>query len=320
MPCVFVTGWIPEDCVARLRAIGDVEVWGHDEPPTESDLVAVEADVLVSLLTAPITDAVLAGRSLVAQVAVGVDNIDLAAANRRGVPVTHTPGVLTDATADLTLALLLATTRRLVEADRYVRGGHWERWRLDLLCGLELSGATLGIVGFGRIGEAVAHRARSFGMRILATGPRAIAPERLARVDARQVSLNELLGESDVVSLHAPLTAESRHLLDADALRAMKRGAYLLNTARGPLIDEDALADALESGHLAGAGLDVHEREPAVHPRLAPRRDVVLLPHIGSATTSTRYRMADLAVESVESWASGSALPRLVAGWPAEPA
>jgi len=225
---------------------------------------------------------------VVANHAVGTDNIDVAACTARGVWVTNTPGVLTESTADLTLALILALARRLREGERLVRSGKWLGWAPTQLLGVELSGKTLGIFGYGRIGRAVARRAEGFGMRVLFSSR------------GGGVALDELLGESDVISIHAPLTPETRHAFGAQQLLSMRRGALLVNTARGPIVDEAALAAALGSGHLAGAALDVFEHEPSVNPALLGRDDVVLLPHLGSATRETREKMAQLALSQVE--------------------
>jgi glyoxylate reductase len=233
---------------------------------------------------------------------VGVDNIDLRACARRSVRVTNTPDVLTDATADLALALLLAVARRLHEGEKLLREGRFAGWAPTMLLGLELRTATLGIFGFGRIGQAVARRALGFGMKILHAGasaarPATLIPELQAHAhNIAQVSFDELLARSDVISLHAPLNERTRHAFGAVQLARMKHGALLINTARGPLVDEAALAAALASGHLGGAGLDVFEREPAVHPALLSRDDVVLLPHLGSATREARRAMAELAL------------------------
>ncbi len=244
---------------------------------------------LLSMLTDPVDAALMDAGPLqvVSQYAVGVDNIDLAAAAERGIVVTHTPDVLTDATADLTLALLLALARHLLPGDRLVRAGGFEGWHPMMMRGLELRGATLGIVGWGRIGQAVAARAAAFGMRVCHHSRRS------------GIALEELLAESDVVSLHCPLTPATRHLIDAAALARMKRGALLVNTARGPVVDEDALYQAILDGHIAGAALDVHEHEPAAHPGLVDRDEVLLLPHLGSATVATRRRMAEMAARDL---------------------
>jgi glyoxylate reductase len=246
---------------------------------------------LVSMVTDVVDRTVIeAGDALriVANVAVGYNNVDVAAARERGIIVTNTPDVLTDATADLTLALILAVTRRLGEGERWLRRGDWPGWAFDQLLGMQLKGKQLGIVGFGRIGRAVAARATAFGMTIAHT----------SRSDAG-IPLDRLLATSDVVSLHVPLTPETRHLIGQPELARMKRTAYLINTTRGPVVDEAALAWALKNRLIAGAGLDVYEREPDVHPDLLPLENVVLAPHLGSATTETRTAMADLAVRNV---------------------
>ena len=231
----------------------------------------------------------------------GVDNVDLAAASERGVPVGNTPGVLTEATADLAWALMLSAARRLPEAERAMRGGGWS-WEPDFLLGEELSGATLGIVGMGRIGSAVARRAEGFGMEVIHT----------SRGGGRGVLLDELLERSDFVSLHVPLTAETRGLIGAAELGRMKPTAVLVNTARGPIVDEAALATALEDGTIFAAGIDVYEREPEVHPRLLAAPRTVLLPHLGSASEATRRRMARLACEGAVAILAGERPPNLV--------
>jgi glyoxylate reductase len=206
--------------------------------------------------------------------------------------------VLTEATADLTFALLLATARRLPEAERFLRAGKWRRWDVDLLCGGDVHGRTLGIVGLGRIGQAVARRARGFGMRVLYSGPRAASAEVEHELQSRHLPLDTLLRESDFVSVHVPLRDDTRHLISVEQLCTMKRGAILLNTSRGPIVDEAALVAALEEGLLGGAGLDVFEQEPTVHPGLLALPNVVLLPHIGSATVSVRTLMCTLAAQN----------------------
>jgi glyoxylate reductase len=231
--------------------------------------------------------------------AVGYDNVDVDAASARGVVVTNTPGVLDDATADLAMALLLAVARRVVEADRFVRAGSFTGWRPDLFVGTDLAGKTLGIVGLGRIGAATARRAAlGFGMRLLYTA-RSPKPDAERELGARRVELYDLLEASDFVSVHVPLTVETRHLLDRAALARMTRQAILVNTARGAVIDEAALVAALRERRIAGAGLDVYEREPAIAAGLAELDNVVLLPHLGSATVETRERMAHRAVDNV---------------------
>ena len=256
------------------------------------------ADGVVCQLTDPLTADVLAAAPklrVISQIAVGHDNIDVATATARRIVVTNTPGVLTEATADLCWALLLATARRLPAAEQFLRAGKWQRWDVDLLCGSDVHGRTLGLVGFGRIGQAVARRARGFGMRVLYASRSAAAPEVEQELRAIRVPLDALLKESDFVSLHVPLRPETRHMIGVEQLCLMKRGAFLLNTARGPVVDEAALVAALEEGLIGGAGLDVFEAEPRVHPGLLELPNVVLLPHVGSAVTSVRSLMCALA-------------------------
>ncbi|MCA9565182.1 MAG: D-glycerate dehydrogenase, partial [Myxococcales bacterium] len=234
---------------------------------------------------------------VVGNCAVGLDNIDLGAARARGVEVCHTPGVLTDATADLAMALMLAASRRIVEAHQFVLDGRFKGLRADLLLGLELNGARLGVIGFGRIGQATAKRAAAFGMDVVYWS-RSIREDHSVP-GARPIGFDELLETSDVISLHVPLSDETRGLLNEKRIAQMKPGAVLVNTARGPVVDESALAEALASGHLMAAGLDVFENEPAVHPRLLGLDNVVLAPHIGSATRRTRERMTEMVCRDV---------------------
>lgn len=320
-PRVFVTRRLPEPALARLGQACDYHLGTeHGVLSHAALLTGVQAaEGLICLLTDTIDHAVIeAGRQLrvIANVAVGYNNIDAAYAKQRGLIVTNTPDVLTDATADLTWALILAVTRRVVEADQFTRAGKFDGWDFDLLLGSGLTGKTLGIIGFGRIGKAVGRRAVGFGMQVIYCGSDEIAyrdDPTHARLSApphstpkwrsdtfapRRVSFDQLLHQADILSLHVPLANTTRHLLDAAAFAQMKAGAYLINTARGPVVDEAALAAALQAGHLAGAGLDVYEREPAIHPDLLPMPNVVLLPHIGSSTLETRTAMAMLAVEN----------------------
>ena len=271
---------------------------------------AADAEALVCLLGDRIDDATLAAMPrlrVVANFAVGYDNVDLAAATARGVIVSNTPDVLTEATADFTWALLLAVARRLGEGERLVRAGQWRGWTPELLLGTELGGRTLGIVGLGRIGRAVARRAAGFGMRVIASGRAGGSDGDVARVP-----LPELLAQADVVSLHCPLTPATRGLIDAAALGAMKPGAILLNTARGACVEDGALAAALERGHLGGAGLDVFVDEPRIDPRLLAAPRIVLAPHLGSATTTARVRMAELCISAVRDVLSGVVPPNQV--------
>jgi glyoxylate reductase len=290
---VFVTRALPGGAVDRLAAEHEVDVWPERLPPPRDELLACvrEVEGLLALLTdridAELLDAAPNLRAI-SNYAVGVDNVDVEAATARGIPVGNTPGVLTDTTADLAVALMLGIGRRLVDGDAYVRRGDWHTWEPDQLLGRDLHGATVGIVGFGRIGQAVAQRLEGFECTILHTSRRG------------GVGFEELLERSDFVSVHTPLTPETRGLIDAGALRRMKPTAYLVNTARGPVVDTDALAAALQGGEIAGAALDVTDPEPlpADHPLLdAP--NLLVLPHLGSATHATRERMAEMAVDNL---------------------
>ena len=287
---------------------------GEVAPPAREQMLADVAGAAAAIVTlteridAAFFDAAGPQLRVVANAAVGFDNIDLAEAKRRGVVITNTPGVLDEATADHTFAMLLAVTRRVVEADRFARSGTPWIWGPTMFVGLDISaGATLGIIGLGRIGRAVARRAQAFGMRVIASHPRLEVGTHLDGVEI--VDQAELLATSDVVTLHVPLRPETRHLIDADALASMKPGSYLLNAARGGVVDETALIAALRSGHLAGAALDTFEGEPVINPALRELDNVVLQPHIGSAGSTTRDNMCRLAVRNVT---------RVLAGDPAE--
>ncbi len=312
-PRAFVTRRLPGGALDRLRAVAHVDVWDDDLPPPREALLAgvSGAEGLICLLTDRIDAEVLAAAPrlrVVSTMAVGYDHIDVATATARGIPVGHTPGVLTETTADLAWALLLATARRVVEGDRFVREGRWRTWDPNLLLGYDVHGATLGIVGMGAIGQAVARRATGFGMRVLYTR----RSERAACVGQR-VALDDLLRESDFVSLHVPLTEETRHMIGERELRLMKPTAILINTARGSIVDQAALAKALRKGLIAGAGVDVTEVEPIPpdDPLLAVP-NVVILPHIGSASHATRARMAEIAVENCIAGLEGRPLPHCV--------
>ncbi|MEZ6187585.1 MAG: NAD(P)-dependent oxidoreductase [Planctomycetota bacterium] len=304
---VFVTRALPGDALARLEAhpgVERVEVSPHDRPLTAAELrQGLEgAQVAITQLVDRLDQDLLQAApdlKLVCNYAVGVNNVDLEAARARGVVVCNTPDVLTEASADLTWALLLGVARRVVEGDRLVRSGGFTGWAPELLLGSAVAGKTLGVVGLGRIGSAVARRAQGFGMRVLYTSrsPKDVAWER--------VELEALLREADFVCLHPPLTPETQHLLDAERLALMKPSAYLINLSRGPVVDEAALVRALRAGELAGAALDVFEREPELEPGLAELPNVLLAPHLGSATVETRHAMADLAVANVEDFLAG---------------
>jgi len=313
MAHIVATRPLIEDGLSGLRDTHTVTVCDPPDGSARSvdELVGLTdgADVLLSVLADPVTERLFEARpglEMVAQYAVGVDNIDLEAADAHDVAVTHTPGVLTDATADMTWALLLAAARHVPAADQHVRDGRFERWETTLLLGTELSRKTIGIVGLGRIGAAVARRALGFGMEVVYHNRRPANPTVEHQASARYVSLNELLETSDVVSLHCPHNEDSHHLIDAAALETMKSSALLVNTARGPVVDEAALVDALASEKIAGAGLDVFEEEPRVHPELLERDRVVLAPHLGSATTDARMRMAQMCVASIQAVLDGA--------------
>ena len=302
---ILVTRKLPSSVIKKLAAAADVEVYAGDGgmPAEELRTRVAGRNALVSLLTDAVDRRVIDAApdlKIVANVAVGYNNIDVAYAKSRGVLVTHTPDVLTEAVADFTWALILAITRRLGEGERVLRRGEWKGWSLDFMLGTELRGKQLGLVGVGRIGRAVAAKAPAFGMRVVYTEQREIDMP-----GAESMSLDRLLNTSDVVSLHVPLLPETRHLIDKRALTRMKRSAYLVNTARGPVVDEAALAWALQQNLLAGAALDVYENEPAVDPDLLRLENVLLVPHMASGTTETRTAMADLAANNVLAVLSG---------------
>jgi len=304
-PSILVTRRLPSSVLAKLRAIGDVDLYSGDSAIPKEELIArvANAHALVCLSTDAIDRAVIdAAPALraIATVAVGTNHIDVAHARSRGIVVANTPDVLTEAVADFTWSLILAITRRVSEGDRLVRGGRWGGWALDQLLGMELRGKQLGLVGAGRIARAVGARAPAFGMRLAYTARR-----ESEWPNAEPMSLDRLLVTSDVVSLHVPLTPETTHLIDRKSLARMKRSAYLINTSRGPVIDEEALAWAMQQHLLAGVALDVYEHEPAVHPDLLTLDTVLLTPHIGSATTETRTAMAHLAADNVVAVLSG---------------
>jgi glyoxylate reductase len=300
---VLVANVLPAEALALIPK--DIAVDYHDslDALPRSELMARirGKDGLICHILSTVDDELLAAvptLKVVANVAVGYNNIDVAAARHRGVVVTNTPDVLTETTADFTWALLMAAARRVAEADRFVRSGQWDRWQWDLLWGADIHGKTLGVVGFGRIGRAVARRALGFNMRVLYQD--AVQADAAVERDLRasRVDLEALLRESDFLSLHTPFLPETRHLINARTLRLMKRSAILVNAARGPVVEEAALVRALQEGWIAGAGLDVFEEEPKVHPGLLALTNVVMAPHIGSASLDTRIAMATLAVRN----------------------
>lgn len=320
-PRVFVVRRLPEAIESQLRARYDVELNPTDEtyPVERLTAAAREFDAIVPTVVdnvpASVFDAPRRRIRLVANYGVGFDRIDLAAARRNDVVVTNTPGVLTEDTADLAMLLLLAAARRASEAERQLRVGGWDGWRPTHMLGSRVNGATLGIVGYGRIGAAVAKRAhQGFGMRVLFVNPRAPDPHAVADASAeRCASLGDLLARSDFVSLHAPARDETRHMLDANRIALMRPGAILVNTARGDLVDESALADALERRAVAAAGLDVFENEPTVSSRLLALENVVLLPHIGSATTASRIAMGERVLANLDAFFRGVPPPDRIA-------
>lgn len=300
---ILITRTLPREALALAQARASVDLHAGPEPLTKGELTARLRDKegIVCLITDTIDAEVLAGApglKVVANVAVGFNNIDVAAATARGIVVTNTPDVLTETTADFAWALLMATARRVVEADQYVRAGKFTRWELMVLLGADVHGKTLGILGFGRIGRAMARRARGFGMRVLYNDAVRADAATERELGATFVDKPTLLKESDFVTLHTPLSPETRHLIGAPELRLMKETAYLINAARGPVVHEAQLVQALKEGGIAGAGLDVYEEEPKVLPALLALPNVVLAPHIASASHETRIKMGTLAVEN----------------------
>lgn len=317
-PRVFVTRRIPAAGLDRVLVACEADVWPDDMPPPYEVLCqrVRGIDGLLCLLTdrvdANLMEAAGPQLRVISQMAVGYDNIDVAAAQARGIAVGNTPDVLTEATADLTFALLLAAARRLFEAAAYIREGRWQTWEPMALLGADLSGAALGIVGLGRIGRAVARRAAGFDLRVIACSP-GLAPAEAAGAGAELADLDTLLREADFVSLHVPLNESTRHLINRERLALMKPSAILINTARGPVVDQDALVDALQRGVIAGAALDVTDPEPlpADHPLLA-LPNAIVVPHIGSASRRTRDRMAQMAAENLLAGLRGAPLPNAV--------
>lgn len=311
---IFVTRQLPEEALSRLRGCGEVRLWQTDTViPRELLLREVrDADALLCMVTERIDEEVLAHAPrlrIVANMAVGYDNVDVPALTRHGILLTNTPGVLTETTADLTFALILAIARRVAEADRFVRAGHWRSWGPMFFVGHDVHHATLGIIGLGRIGSEVAKRAKGFDMRILYTGRRRnkSAEEALGCIP---VDLSTLLRESDFVTVHVPLTPETHHLLSTAQFGMMKRTAFLINVARGPIVDQRALYAALRDGVIAGAALDVTDPEPIpMNDPLLALENCLIIPHIGSASIATRTRMATLAAENIVAFLSGQRPP-----------
>jgi len=313
-PKVLVTRPLFPAARAILDKHFEVEYWTQADRIPRGELLrrVADKDALVCLLTEKADEELLAAAPklrVVATVSVGYDNIDVPACTRRKVVATHTPGVLDETTADFAWTLLMAIARRLVEGDAWMRSGAWPGWDLDQLLGGDVWGKTLGIIGFGRIGRGVARRAQGFQMRILYNDQARAALEAEKELHAEFADRDRLLRESDFVTLHVPLLPETRHLISKDAFEKMKRTAYLINTSRGPVVDEAALAEALDQKKIAGAALDVYEHEPKVHPALVARKDVILAPHIASATVETRTKMAVMAATNAAALFEGRRPP-----------
>ncbi len=313
-PKILATHSLFPEARKLLAAIGDVDYWTGSEAIPRDELLkrVADKDGTVCQLTDKVNDELLAAAPrlrIAATVSVGYDNIDVPACTERHVVATNTPGVLDDTTADFAWTLMLAVARRLVEADAWLRAGNWTGWNLDQFCGADVWGKTLGIIGFGRIGRGVARRAQGFAMRVVYYNRTRVAEDLEKELHAEFVSLDRLLAESDFISLHVPLTSETRHLIDAANLHKMKRSAFLINTSRGPVVDEAALAAALEARTIAGAALDVYEHEPQVSPALIPLKNVVLAPHLGSNSLETRTKMAVMAATNVAAYFGGRQPP-----------
>ena len=318
MSRVVVTGRIPQAGLDMLCAEHDVWAWDSVTPISRAELIEaiVGADSIVTLLTEKVDAELLqaAGPQLkvVSNVAVGYNNIDVPACRDHGVIATNTPGVLTDATADIAMGLILMVTRRLAEGERVLRSGEPWQWGMFYMLGTGIQGRQLGVVGMGQIGAATARRAKAFGMTIAYSNRSEADAELVADLGATRLSMDELLATSDVVSLHCPYSPATHHLIGAAQLAAMKPTAYLINTARGPIVDEATLVDALVSGQIAGAGLDVFENEPAIHPGLIPLENAVIIPHLGSATIETRTAMATLAATNALAVLRGDSAPNQI--------
>jgi glyoxylate reductase len=316
-PKVFITRMIPEKGLEIVREYCDVDLWQDDLPPGREELLrhVRGVDGLLSLLTDIVDGEVMdaAGEQLkvISNHAVGFDNIDVPAATARGIPVGNTPDVLTDATADFAFALLMAVARRIPEGERYVHAGKWKTWGPRLLLGVDIKGATLGLIGLGRIGKAVARRAAGFDMQVIYYDPKEAKDS--SQLKARRVDFETLLHESDFISIHTPLTPDTRHLIDAEAFSKMKPNAVLINTARGPIVDPEALYEALKANRIFGAGLDVTEPEPIpLDSPLLQLENVIVVPHIASASQSSRDQMSWLAAQNLIAGLKGERMPHCV--------
>jgi glyoxylate reductase len=316
-PKVFVTREIPEKGLEIIREFYEVDLWQDDLPPARDELLkrVQGVDGLLCLLTdrvdGEVMDAAGGQLKVISNHAVGFDNIDVPAATARGIPVGNTPDVLTDATADFAFALLMAVARRIPEGERYVHAGKWKTWGPKLLLGVDVKGATLGLIGFGRIGQAMARRAAGFDMRVIYYDPKEMksSPE----LKAQRVDFETLLEESDFVSVHTPLTPDTRHLIDVEAFSKMKPNAVLINTARGPIVDSDALYETLKANRIFGAGLDVTEPEPIpLDSPLLLLDNVIVVPHIASASRTSRDQMSWMAAQNLIAGLKGESLPNCV--------
>jgi glyoxylate reductase len=317
MPIVFVSRRLPDPVMAEFARRFTLIERVTDRPASRAELLeaAAVADAMAVTLSDRVDAELLAAAprlKVIAVYAVGYDNVDVKAASRRGIVVTNTPDVLTETTADLTWALILAVARRVPESERVVRAGKWDGWAPTQLLGADVFGKTLGIVGMGRIGCAVARRASGFRMLVLYHSPHPLAPAQETAFQARRVPLPQLLQAADIITIHVPLNDSTRGMIGAPEIALIRETAYLINTARGAIVDEPALIDALERGRLAGAGLDVYPAEPRVNPRLLALPNVVLLPHIGSATRETRVKMGLMVLENISAVLAGRAAPNRV--------
>jgi glyoxylate reductase len=314
---ILVTGRLPQDIMTGLAKKYETDINIEDKPfAREKFLEGIrDKEGILSMITDTVDEEALDRANhlkMIAQFGVGYNNIDVTAATRRGIPVSNTPGVLTDATAELAFALILAISRRLVEGDRMTREGRFRCWAPMLFLGREVTGKTLGIIGMGKIGKAVAQRAKCFNMPVLYHNRKRMSKSEEKELMAKYVDMKTLLSQSDFISLHVPLTKETMHLIGNQELSLMKPTAYLINASRGPVVDEKALLQALKKNKIGGAGLDVYENEPALTPGLAELDNVILLPHVGSGTLETRFRMASMAVENLIAGLSGKVPPNIV--------
>ena len=317
MKRILVTGRLPQDIMTGLSKKYEADINIEDKPFDRQKLLddIKDKEGLLSMITDTVDEEILDRADhlkMIAQFGVGYNNIDVKAATARGILVSNTPGVLTDATAELAFALILSISRRLVECDKITREGRFRYWAPMLFLGREVTGKTLGVIGMGKIGKAVAQRARCFNMPILYHNRSRMSKSEEKELMAKYVDMKTLLSQADFITLHVPLTDQTRHLIGSQELSLMKPTAYLINTSRGPVVDEQALLETLRNGRIGGAGLDVYENEPALTPGLVELDNVILLPHVGSGTLETRFRMANMAAENLIAGLSGKVPPNLV--------